>query len=97
MKNAALYKLMDLIEDVKKLDQLISLHREHDPSDFMISQYEAKMTKLVGSLIDELASPPVQSPDSYLLIRKILNKYYHFSPEEALIADSHINKFAAII
>jgi hypothetical protein len=97
MKKAEIYKLMDLIEDVKKLDELISAHRQSDPTDFMISQYEAKMTKLVGTLIDELASPPVQSTDSYLLIKKILNKYYPFTPEDALIADSDISKLAAVI
>jgi hypothetical protein len=42
MKKAEVYKLMDLIEDIKKLDELISLHRQLDTSDFMISQYEAK-------------------------------------------------------
>lgn len=97
MKKAEIYKLMDLIEDVKKLDELISLHRKSDPSGFMISQYEAKMTKLAGTLIDELASPPFQSINSYLLIKKFLNKYYPSVPEEDLITDSDISKLAAAI
>src|SRR5580658_876416 len=97
MKKAEIYKLMDLIEDVKKLDELISLHRGVDSSDFMISQYEAKKTKLMGVLIDELASPPVQSTQSYLLIKMLLNKYYPLKPEEDLIVDSDISKLAASI
>jgi hypothetical protein len=97
MKKGEIYKLMDLIEDIKKLDELISLHRQLDTSDFMISQYEAKKTKLVGILIDELASPPVQSTQSYLLIKMLLNKYYPFKPEDGLIADSDISKLAAAI
>ncbi len=96
MKKAEIYKLMDLIEDIKKLDELISLHRQTSVSTFMIEQYEAKKTSLIGSLIDELASPPVQSTQSYLLIKMILNKYYPIKPEE-LIQDSDISKLAAAI
>ncbi len=88
---------MDLIEDIKKLDELISVHRKLESSDFMISQYEAKKTQLMGSLIDELATPPVQSTQSYLLIKMLLNKYYPIKAEESLIIDSDISKLAAAI
>ncbi|HEY4322811.1 MAG TPA: hypothetical protein VGN20_02465 [Mucilaginibacter sp.] len=97
MKKAEIYKLMDLIDEIKKLDELISLHRNVDSSEFMIGQYESKMTKLVGSLIDGLASPPVQSTESYLLIKMILNKYYPIKPEKELIKDSDISRLAAAI
>jgi hypothetical protein len=97
MKKVEIYKLMDLIEDVKKLDELISLHYQLGNSDFMISQYEAKKNKLMGLLIDELASPPVQSTQSYLLIKMLLNKYYPVKPEDQLIVDSDISKLAAAI
>jgi len=97
MKKAEIYKLINLIEDVKKLDELISLHRQLDDSDFMVSQYDAKKTKLMGILIDELASPPVQSAQSYLLIKMLLDKYYPVNPKEKLIIDSDISKLAAVI
>jgi hypothetical protein len=88
---------MDRIDEIKKLDELIPIHHQVDASKFMISQYEAKKTKLMGSLIDELASPPVQSTQSYLLIKMILNKYYPIKPEEELINDSFFSKLAAAI
>ena len=97
MKKGEIYKLIDLIEEIKKLDELISLHHQLDTSDFMIGQYEAKKTKLMGLLIDELASPPVQSTQSYLLIKMLLNKYYPLQPEKELIIDSDISKLAAAI
>jgi hypothetical protein len=96
MKKAEIYKLMDLIEDVKKLDGLILLHRQTGNSDFMVDQYEAKKTELMGMLIDELATPPVQSAQSYQLIKMLLNKYYPYKPE-GQIADSDISKLAAVI
>jgi hypothetical protein len=97
MKKAEIYKLMDLIEDVKELDKLISIHLDIDNSDLMISQYEAKKTKLMGILIDELASPPVQSTDSYLLIKMLLNKYYPLKTDDVLILDKDISRLAAAI
>lgn len=42
MKKAEIYKLMDLIEEVNKLDELISLHRALESSEFMVLQYEEK-------------------------------------------------------
>jgi hypothetical protein len=97
MKKAEIYKLMDLIEDVKELDKLISLRLDVDNSDLMVSQYEAKKTKLMGRLIDELASPPVQSTQSYLLIKMLLNKYYPFKSDDAVIMDKDISQLAAVI
>jgi|ERR1700761_8058783 hypothetical protein len=97
MKKAEIYKLMDLIEDVKQLDKLISIHLDTDNSDLMVSQYEAKKTKLMGMLIDELASPPVQSTQSYLLIKMLLNKYYPVKPDDALGMDKDISLLAAAI
>ena len=97
MKKVEIYKLMDLIEDIKKLDELISLHHQMGGSDFVISQYEEKKNKLMGLLIDELASPPVQSTQSYLLIKMLLDKYYPAEPQDQLIVDSDIGKLAAAI
>ena len=97
MKKSEIYKLIDLIEIIKQLDELIAVHRKVGDSDFMISQYEAKKTKLMGSLIDELASPPVQSAQSYLLIKMLLNKYYPVKSEQDLIIDGDMLKLAAAI
>ena len=88
---------MDLVEDIKKLDELIVSSRKKKTSDFVLNQYEAKKIKMVGSIINELANPPIQSIESYLLIKKILNKYYPNMPEEELMSDSDIGKFVAVI
>jgi hypothetical protein len=97
MKKVEVLKLMDLIEDIKKLDDLIVLSRKKKTSDFVLNQYEAKKIKMVGSIINELANPPIQSIESYLIIKKILNKYYPNIAEEELMADSDIGKIVAVI
>lgn len=96
MKKAGIYKLMDLLEEIKKVDAMILLHQDLDKSKFMVSQYEGRKTKLIGSLIDELVSPTVQSPQSFSLIKLIIEKYYP-SNKNLKEFDTDIEKLAAAI
>jgi hypothetical protein len=97
MKKVEVLKMIDLIEEIKKLDELIQQSRKKKTSDFVINQYEAKKLKLIGSTITELASAPIQSVESYQLIQKILNKYYPNVSEDALLSDDDISKIATAI
>lgn len=51
----------------------------------------------MGILIDELATPPVQSTQSYLLIKMLLNKYYPVKYEKGMFIDSGISMLTAAI
>ena len=76
MKQGKFYKLLDILEDIKKVDAMIKLHSEKDESTFMLNQYQARKDKLAGALIDELASPSMISPTSIRTIQLIINKFY---------------------
>jgi len=76
MKKSEIYKLLDILDDVKRIDAIILTHKNSNDSNFMISQYESKKTKLIGTLIDVLISPEIQSAQSFDLIERILCKYY---------------------
>jgi hypothetical protein len=52
---------------------------------------------MIGSIINELANPPIQSIESYLLIQKILNKYYPNISTDELPNDGDISKIIAVI
>jgi len=96
MKNFQVFKLIDLIEEIKKVDAMILLHGGLDSTSFMSSQYESKKTKLMSQLIDELISPSVQSPQSLSLIQQILSKYYpHTDQNQAY--DEDMEKLVAAI
>ena len=97
MKKVEVLKLMDLIEDIRKLDELIAISRTKKTSDFVLNQYEAKKIKMVGSIISELANPPIQSIESYLIIKKLLNKYYPNIAEDELLNDGDVGKILAVI
>ncbi|AYL94107.1 hypothetical protein [Mucilaginibacter celer] len=97
MKKVEVLKLIDLVDEIRKLDELIQQSRAKKTSDFVINQYEAKKVKLVGTIITELASTPIQSVESYLLVQKILSKYYPNVNESELLKDDDISKIAAAI
>jgi hypothetical protein len=97
MKKVEVLKLIDLIEEIRKLDELIAQSRKKKTSDFVINQYEVKKLKMIGSIISELANPPIQSMESYLLIQKILNKYYPNLDNSELLNDSDVSKIIAVI
>ena len=85
MTENKIYKLIDLIEDIKKVDGMIALHTQSTTTDLMLSQYQAKKIKLLGHLIHELNSPSLKSGRSLLLIKRLLDKFYGDStglPEE---------------
>ncbi|MES2774470.1 MAG: hypothetical protein V4722_09810 [Bacteroidota bacterium] len=67
---------MDLIEDIKKVDEMIVLHKKDAGLNFMLSQYEARKTKLTGYLISELNAPPYKSKTSILFLKRFLDKFY---------------------
>lgn len=86
MKESVVYKLMDLIEDIKEVNRMILLHSDN-PSDLMLIQYKAKREKLMSYLIDELVKPEVRSPKSFALIIKSLDKLYPNLKREAKNVD----------
>ncbi|GAA3970393.1 hypothetical protein [Mucilaginibacter dorajii] len=69
------HHLKELVESIKKTEEMISLHKD-DELTLVITQYEALKAKQVAEFIDELAKPPFQSVESFSLINLIINKYY---------------------
>jgi hypothetical protein len=88
MKQEKIYKLMDLIDDIKKVNDMIEIHSSN-PSSFMLDQYKAKKEKLMSYLIDELVEPSVRSPKSFSIILKLLSKFYPDLLNEAELDESH--------
>ena len=87
---------MDLMDEIKKIDAMILLHKNSEDNEFMVSQYEAKKIKLVAQLIDALAAPSVQSEQSFSLIQKIISKFYPKN-EKNKVNDTDLEKLIAAI
>ena len=73
---------MDLVDDIKKVDEMIQLHATNS-STFMLEQYSLQKEKLIGYLIDELVTPELRSAKSFEIIRKIIDKFYPNLKKEA--------------
>ena len=97
MKQNDLHRLMDLIDDIKKIDSMVLLHQELDSSDFMTSQYQSKKTMLVSKFIDELVSPSLQSTESFYIIQAILSKFYPLAQNKELYQAKELNQLLAAI
>ncbi len=76
MKNARILKLLDLVQEVKKIDDLIALHRSLSNDAFMLDQYVARKDKLFAKLITELANPAMASVVSFQLVQQLIEKFY---------------------
>lgn len=75
MTDNQIYKLMDLVEDIKNLDNIIQIHNQNSNDSLMLSQYQAKKIKLISFLITELNEKKETSLEGILIIKKILDKY----------------------
>lgn len=75
MNQVKMNRLMDLIDDIKKVDAIIKTHSSNS-STFMIDQYLTKKEKLIGYLIDELLDPEVRSTESFSVIQTIIQTFY---------------------
>jgi len=76
MENSKILRLIDLINDIKKVDALIQLHSNLKDSIIITNQYVAKKEKLVGYLIDELNTPKNRSLNSFHTIKLVIDKFY---------------------
>jgi DNA-binding Lrp family transcriptional regulator len=46
--------IQDIIEEIKKVNQMIDFHSTNKDSDFMLKQYQAKRDQLISELEEEL-------------------------------------------
>ena len=46
--------IQDIIEEIKKVNQMIDFHSTNKDSDFMLKQYQSKRDQLISELEEEL-------------------------------------------
>lgn len=97
MKNVELYNLMDLVDEIKRIDAIILLHKNAEDNDFMAAQYEAKKVKLMAQLIDALAAPKVQSEQSFSLIQMLLSKFYPNKIDKQALKENGLDELLTVI
>ncbi|MCC6703191.1 MAG: hypothetical protein IT221_16800 [Fluviicola sp.] len=100
MTTDKLYKLMDILDDLKQIDQIISLHRsENQKNDsLMLSQYLSRRNQLLVYFINELNVSTEQdfTPQRLSIIKQIMERFYQVSSEDEK-HDAHLDSLVAAL
>ena len=76
--------LKDLIVNIKKTEEMITLHKEAGGSSLIVKQYEDIKAKQISELIHGLAISPYQTIESISVIKNMLNKFYPDIPSDVV-------------
>ena len=68
------HHLKELIDNIKKTEEMITLHKTNGTSSLMTAQYEAIKAKQISELFGGLSMPPYQTVESISVIKHLLNK-----------------------
>lgn len=75
MKDNRLYTILDLIEEISKVDKMIEIHKT-TASNLMLSQYTSQKLKLSSLLFKELISNSDNRSEVMHLIKLFIEKFY---------------------
>ncbi|MFD2941053.1 hypothetical protein [Flavobacterium notoginsengisoli] len=75
MKDNKLYHILDLIEEIDKVDKMIFLHKD-STSNLMSDQYKNQKLKLSNYLVKELLSNSDNRTEVMYIIKLFIEKFY---------------------
>ncbi|MDX6191508.1 hypothetical protein SGQ83_19295 [Flavobacterium sp. Fl-318] len=75
MKDNKLYHILDLIEEIDKVDKMILLH-ENSSSAVMSNQYKNQKLKLSNYLVKELLTNSDNRSEVMYIIKLFIEKFY---------------------
>ena len=81
MKNSTLYKVLDLVEEIEKVDKMIEMHSSSE-SKLMSGQYVSQKLKLSSLLFKELLQSSGENPDVMYLVKLFIEKFYKTEIQE---------------
>ncbi|WP_456313485.1 hypothetical protein [Pseudomonas shirazensis] len=76
MKDNKLYHILDLIEEIDKVDKMLILHKDSD-SNLMSNQYKNQKLKLSNYLVKELLTNSDNRTEVMYIIKLFIEKFYN--------------------
>jgi hypothetical protein len=76
MNDNKLYSILDLIEEIDKVDKMIYLHTS-SKSDLMLNQYKKQKLKLSNCLFKELLTNSDNRSEVMYIIKIFIEKFYN--------------------
>ncbi len=77
MKDNKLYSILDLIEEINKVDKMIDIHQKSESS-IMSNQYKSQKLKLSNYLFKELLNNSDERAEVMHLIKMFIEKFYDY-------------------
>ncbi len=101
MTTDKLYRLMDLLDELKQVDAILSVHTNSNngTSDIMLAQYKAKKEKLLVYFINEInASVDIEyTPQRLEIIKKIMERFYKYPSQSEKYSIKHDEKLDRLV
>ncbi|MCU0432779.1 MAG: hypothetical protein MUC87_04930 [Bacteroidia bacterium] len=100
-KKDKLWRLENLLNNLKEIDLVIAEHRRLDSDNFMINQYEVHKVKLLGQFFEEVKISRSKNGVTDLYFLGLLaQKYFQNTPDQPsaeLITDPEYKKLLSAI
>jgi hypothetical protein len=99
MEKEKLYRLMDVLDEIKQIDELLSKHKSHTQrtSSLMIDQYKARKEQLLTYFINEINALAEYRSYSLTIIKQIMERFYHETEKESskkIVKDKNLSALA---
>ena len=81
-----LYRLMDIVDEIKKIDQQLSKHAElgNEETNLLSNQYKARKEQLLVYFINELNASNIYQASRLGIIKQIMERFYQSSDKDVL-------------
>ncbi len=99
MEKEKLYRLMDVLDEIKEIDELILKHESQgeEASSLMVDQYKARKEQLLTYFINEInASADYRSP-RLSMIKMVMERFYPEDKEEKSKAVKLDKNFSSLV
>lgn len=98
MEKEKLYRLMDVIDEIKQIDELISKHeQEVEVSSLMIDQYKSRKEQLLTYSINEINTTSNHRSSRLSMIRLMMERFYpeiEENNQKTTIQDKNLSSLA---
>ncbi len=78
MEKEKLYRLMDVLDEIKQIDELISKHESQgeEASSLMVGQYKARKEQLLTYFINEINASAEYRSSRLSMIKLMMERFY---------------------
>ena len=99
MEKEKLYRLMDVLDEIKQIDELISKHelQGEEASSIMLDQYKARKEQLLMYFINEINASTEYRSYRLSMIKLIMERFYPEIKEEKRKAIKLDKNFSSLV